>query len=417
MSGFRLFRPEAIAFQRDQLHGSAALPVPPSAASLTWLLLAMVCGFGVLLATGDYARKETVVGFLAPTAGVAKIVAARPGLITQVTVAEGQLVSAGAPLLTIQVGETDDRGADVDDAVLHSLQRQRAVLSDQIEREQSKAVSERQQSIDRIAGLGIEAAALQNELVAQQARSQVAEDQVTAVSQLVRQGYVSVVEFKRRQDNYLAQRQNEAALAEQIAAKQGEATLQRHTLDQLPATLGLRVAALQREIAELDGRIAETAGRHAYQLRAPIAGRVSALQARVGLTADTTVALLAIVPNGSALEADLLVPARAIGFVAPGQTVRLAYTAFPFQRFGLHGGHVTTVSSSLLRPNELVAPVTISEPAYRITVALDQQTLTAFGKAFPLGADMTLKADIVFDRRSLLEWLFEPLLSLRGRWL
>jgi membrane fusion protein len=26
-----------------------------------------------------------------------------------------------------------------------------------------------------------------------------------------------------------------------------------------------------------------------------------------------------------------------------------------------------------------------------------------------------LKADIVFDRRSLLEWLFDPLLSARGR--
>ena len=28
---------------------------------------------------------------------------------------------------------------------------------------------------------------------------------------------------------------------------------------------------------------------------------------------------------------------------------------------------------------------------------------------------MSLKADIVFDRRSLIEWLFDPLLSARGR--
>jgi len=173
---------------------------------------------------------------------------------------------------------------------------------------------------------------------------------------------------------------------------------------------------LRGSIADLEGRLAEIAGRHAYQLRAPVAGHVSALQARVGLAADTAVPLMAIVPTGSVLQAELLVPSRAIGFVEPGQTVRLAYEAFPFQRFGLHGGHVTTVSRNLLRPAELVAPIAINEPSYRVVVALDRQTLSAFGRDFPLGPDMTLKADIVFDRRSLLEWVFEPMFSLRGRW-
>ncbi len=140
------------------------------------------------------------------------------------------------------------------------------------------------------------------------------------------------------------------------------------------------------------------------------------MQARIGLAADPAVPLLAIVPTGSVLQAELLVPARAIGFVKPGQTVRLAYEAFPFQRFGLHGGRVVTVSRNLLRPAELIAPIAIAEPSYRVIVALDRQSVPAFGQDFPLGPDMTLKADIVLDRRSLLEWVFEPLISLRGRW-
>ena len=126
---------------------------------------------------------------------------------------------------------------------------------------------------------------------------------------------------------------------------------------------------LRASVADLEGRLAEIAGRRAYLLRAPVAGHVSALQARVGLGADPAVPLLSIVPTGSVLQAELLVPARAIGFVAPGQTVRLAYEAFPYQRFGLHGGHVRTVSRNLLRPAELVAPIAIAEPSYRVTVA------------------------------------------------
>jgi membrane fusion protein len=33
----------------------------------------------------------------------------------------------------------------------------------------------------------------------------------------------------------------------------------------------------------------------------------------------------------------------------------------------------------------------------------------------PLRPDMSLRADIIIDRRSLIQWLFDPLLSARGR--
>jgi len=412
----RLFRPEAIAFQRDTLSSGAPLPVPPSASALTWLLLALVSAALGVLASGSYARKESAPGFLAPTIGVAKVVPPRVGLVVAVAVSEGELVEAGAPLLTVQVGQTDDSGSDVDSGVLQSLARQRASLLQQVEVEQSKTAAEREQVQHRIDALGGEIAALQDELAAQRARTQVADEQVIAVRDLVRQGYISVVEFKRRQDNLLAQRQNEAALVRQIVERQGAVTQQRDALHQLPDALSARILVLRASVSDLEGRLAEIAGRRAYLLRAPVAGHVSALQARVGLAADPAVPLLSIVPAGSVLQAELLVPARAIGFVAPGQTVRLAYEAFPFQRFGLHGGHVVTVSRNLLRPAELVAPIAIAEPSYRVTVALDRQTLPAFGRDFPLGPDMTLKAEIVFDRRPLLAWVFEPVLSLRGGW-
>ena len=121
-------------------------------------------------------------------------------------------------------------------------------------------------------------------------------------------------------------------------------------------------------------------------------------------------------PEGDELEAVLFVPERAIGFVAPGQDVRLSLDAFPFQRYGAQFGTITTVDRTVLRPDQLnvgVQPPT--EPAYRATVALRAQSLTAYGRAIPLQADMQLRADIIFDRRSFLQWLFDPVLSARGR--
>ena len=415
MAELRLFRPEAITFQRDPLRSAEPLPASPKAAPLTCLLVAMVCAAIGFLASGDYARKETVSGFLVPTVGVSKIFPPREGLVTAVDVTEGQFVEAGAPLLTVQVGETDSQGGDVDGAVLQALTRQRAALLEQIMLEQGRTAEESTRLHDAVVGLGGEITALQAQFAEQHLRSAVAEEQITKVRELVAKGYISEVEFERRRDNYLAQRQNEAALVGQIVEKQSDASQQDHALEELPGQLAARLSVLRGAAADLDARLAETSGRRAYELRAPVAGRVSALQARVGLVADPTVPQLAIVPAGSLLEAELLVPARAIGFLAPGQTVRLAYEAFPYQRFGLHRGRVQNVSATLLRPAEIVGPIAISDPSYRVTVTLDQQSIEAFGRAFPLGADMTLKANIVFDRRSLLDWVLDPIRSLRGR--
>jgi membrane fusion protein len=415
MTVIPLFRSEAVDFQREGMRAGAALPSSPPAAALTWLLAAFVAALATFLATGDYARKETAPGFLAPTFGLAKVLPPRAGLVVAVHVVEGQTVEAGAPLLTVRVGQTNDHGGDVDDTVLEALGRQHGALLDQIALERSKAEAEARRLDDRIAGLGVELAALDAELAAQQARTRVAEEQVTAVQGLVDKGYVSVVEFKRRQDNYFAQRQSGASLGRQIAEKQGDAGQQRHMLGELPGAAAARISVLQASAAEIEVRLVETEGRRAYLLRAPVAGRISTLQARIGLAADPSIPQLAIVPEGGALEAELLVPARAIGFVEQGQAVRLAYAAFPFQRFGFHGGRVAAISRTLLRQAELVGIVTLAEPSYRVTVTLDRQTIEAFGRELPLGADMALKAEIIFDRRSLLEWLLDPLIGARGK--
>jgi membrane fusion protein len=416
MTSIPLFRPEAVDFQRDRLRSGGVLPVAPPAASLTSLLVGFVAASLGFLLTCDYARKETASGFLSPTVGVARVFPPRAGRVVSVHVVEGQEVAAGAPLITVQVGGTNDRGGDVDEAVLQSLAQQRRALTEQTAQEETRAEAESRRLGDRIDGLSMEIGELQREWKTQDMRTKLAEEQVSAVRELVKRGFISVVEFQRRQDNYLAQHQSEASLAEQIIAKQGEMSQQRHVLAELPGGLATRIATLQASIAELDGRLAEIEGRRAYMIRAPVAGHVSALQARPGLSADTAIPQLAVVPSGVALQAELLVPARAIGFIEAGQPVRLAYDAFPFQRFGFHGGHVATVSRTQLRPSELVGPLVLREPSYRVTVALDRQTVPAMGRQLPLAADMTLRADIVFDRRSLMEWLLEPVLSLRGRW-
>ncbi len=113
-------------------------------------------------------------------------------------------------------------------------------------------------------------------------------------------------------------------------------------------------------------------------------------------------------------HADLFVPTRAIGFIEPGQSVLLRYSAFPYQQFGIHEGTVEKVTQTILLPNELDVPVQLEEPVYRVSVVPKEQTITAYGRELDLQAGMLLEASILLEGRSLGEWLLAPIYSLRG---
>ena len=58
-------------------------------------------------------------------------------------------------------------------------------------------------------------------------------------------------------------------------------------------------------------------------------------------------------------------------------------------------------------------PVPLKEAAYRVIASLDRQDVDAYGKKLQLQAGMLLKADIILEKRSLMNWLLDPLLSVR----
>ena len=215
------------------------------------------------------------------------------------------------------------------------------------------------------------------------------------------------------------------ALRQEVAAARGrarslEAQIRELTARRarLPFDQAQQRAQLEASLAALAQRRAQAEAARGYELRAPIAGRVSAVQAALGQSLDQYRPLMTLTPNGARLTAEVYVPSRAIGFIRPGQTVWLLYDAFPYQRFGAAQGTVEAVSATVLLPQEVNAALRteeIREPVYRVIVGVARQDMLAFGRAMPLSAGMALTADIVLEERSFAEWLFEPILAMRGR--
>jgi membrane fusion protein len=408
-----LFRSEAIAFQRRGQLGEVVLLQPVPAKLLFWSLVAVFALIVGYLVLAQYARKETVTGYLAPPAGVAKIFLPRAGTVTAVHVRESQEVEEGGPLLTVKIDQTAADGQNVDAAVLATLTRQKEALLEQIAMQEGRAVSETKRLEAQIAGEQEAIAHLEEQIVVQRERARLAQSLVTAIEGLRTKGYISEVDYQHRRESHLESKQNLAALGQQLASRRIELARAVALLEQLPTTIAEKVQALRNLVADAEQRITEIEGRRAYVVRAPIAGRVSALQAAVGRAVDPRQPQLSILPHDSALQAELFVPTQAIGFVRPGQEVRVLYDAFPYQRFGTYGGRVVGVAKTMLTGTDVSVPVSLQQPAYKVTVVLDRQDVTAYGERVPLQPDMLLKADILLDRRPLLIWLLDPFLSAR----
>ena len=226
-------------------------------------------------------------------------------------------------------------------------------------------------------------------------------------------GLISALEFAQRELTALGQKQKSNSLNQDLAARQNQLIETRFSHEQLPTVTAGKIQSLRGELAAAEQRIAEISGRRAYVIRAPGTGRISTLQATVGQFADPKRLQMEIIPNDSALQAELFVPTRGIGFVEPRQKVRILYEAFPHQQFGAYGGRISEISQTILTRSDASGPIELKEPVYRVTVVLDRPDIDAYGKRIPLQAGMLLNADIILEKRSLMRWFLDPLLSVR----
>jgi membrane fusion protein len=410
-----LFRLEAIEHHRGGICGEMTLPVPLPVTATTLFLAICLAVLAAFLAAGTYTRKAHVSGFLAPQRGVARILPRLAGTILAVHVHEGDLVRAGDRLLTLGAGHANGRGQDVDEEVLENLQRQAASLRDQETLEQQRTARQSAAADDTIKALEQTVEALQAEHAIQQQRLSIAQRDLQASEGLLARAEMSPLEGRRREDAYLAQRQAESGMARAILDKRAELNrLGRDAADIVPAG-AQRLAVLRGSQAEIAARIAELEGQHATLITAPVAGRVSALQAWVGRDADPAMPLMSIVPEGDEMEAQLLVPARAVGFVRPGQAVRLSYDTYPYQQYGFAEGRVVNVARTSLKPGEMAGPLEAEAAAFRVTVRLARQTIFVGGAEVALPPDTRLQADIFLARRNLLAWLIDPLRAAGAR--
>jgi hemolysin D len=214
---------------------------------------------------------------------------------------------------------------------------------------------------------------------------------------------------------WLEAEQERTATRDSVSIEQERALQAKASKARVQAELKQYQADTQREIlaklveardtitkTELDIERYRERERHRY-LRAPVNGTVQELQIRtVGGVVQPAQALMTIVPDDAPLAVDAKVLNQDIGFVKPGQPVRLKVDSFPYTKYGILNGTVIHLSPDAT-PDEKLGPV------YTARIHLDNETITARGNRLPVQAGMAVTAEIKTDNRRVIDYLLSPI--------
>jgi hemolysin D len=284
------------------------------------------------------------------------------------------------------------------------------ITAKQAERDQAKATIVKVQASLPIVEKRVD---IYNKLAANQYSSKVAA--LEAEQQLV----------EARDDRAVAQHQLEGAEAS-IAAlqqqKQGaEAEFRAQTLDDL--------AKARQKLAELDqDRIKATQRTDLQTLKAPVDGTVEQLAVHtVGGVVTPAQTMMVVVPEGSKLQIEAMLPNRDVGFVHVGQPAEVKVEAFTYTRYGLIHGTVEGISRDAVQSgggrksqeggrqdNSQDASASADGPreesSYVARVSLSQTAIDTEDGPRPLEPGMAVTAEIKTGQRRVIQYLLSPLL-------
>lgn len=406
-----LYRSQAVQFQADRLYGEVSLAVPLSWQLIGYVMLAGLAAAVAFLFLASYSRAETVPGVIALDTGVATVAPSRSGVVASIQVREGQPVEKGARLMRIRAAEDMAGGATASERIRQALAEQDRRLAGQGASYEAAATAERARALTQIAGLSEEIGFLERQIADQRLLLATAGNDLAEVQRVAKSGYISRRDVEAREATVILRRQQLAQLEQARAAKASELSETRRMIAQSSASAQAQVATAQTARAALAQQVTQAELAEGYVLTAPVAGIVTGLTGRIGQRVRPEQPVMMIVPAEAKPNAELRVQTSAAGFLAPGQEVRLAVDAFPYQRFGTIQGRIESISSAALPSGDEKG----AGASYLVTVRLARPWVDAFGRPQPLLPGMTVSARIITAKRSLFEWLFEPVLAVGRR--
>jgi len=397
--------------------------------------------FGLLLAWATFGKLDIIAGAegrLVPRNYSRVLQPAEAGIVREVLVRDGDEVRAGQVLLRMDATAAGaDMGTLKADSALKALSLRRIdaelrgqpllidardppelahqVLAQYRARRQSylDALAQEQATLSRAQH---DQAAARQQLAKLQATVPLYQQSASSYEKLVKEGFVSelgandkIREKIEKEQELKSQESNMGSLAAAVEqSRQRFAQIKSGYESQL---LNERIelqGQQQRTQGELQKQVYKSS---LLELRATEDGTVKDMATYTpGAVVQPGAVLLNLVPKNELLFAEVAIRNEDVGFVAPGQRVKVKLQAYPFQKYGMLAGTVDIVGADSSANDPQKATAMGQNPqSYKARVLLAGQELRApNGEVLKLAPGMVVQAEIHQGRRTVLEYLLSP---------
>jgi multidrug resistance efflux pump len=359
-----------------------------------WLLLGFLCfAFvgAIVLKLPETVHCSFV---LVPATGADPIQSPHQGILSRVSVSEGEIVKKGAELFVLRSDEI--RGLDTQFRTLNEDLRSKEQSLTQGDSAYKAQVSMKESEIEQA----------KSEVKFRENHAKTSRDLADRMEKLAQKGGFSEIDLVRMKLD-LAGSEKDLSVAQK--------TLQQINLDrQRMETEHNRLRGEQQaEIEKFKVRIAalkadlENAQENLLTVRSPYDGVIISLDQRtVGSVVQQGQVLCQLSPEDAQPRARMIVNEAGLAKLAVAQRVRYFFEAYPYQRYGAVRGKLDWISPST---------VTTTDGSHFVALAsLDRAEIPRpGGKALPLRVGMRGDAHIIVGDRAPIEYVLEPIHELR----
>lgn len=409
MSAESLYRREAVENKSQSLYGDVTIPKHMSFNVFFYLVIFSLVALLIFLSLYKFSDSIEAPGILTPSLGQIKIKAPRQGIIARFLVEEGDRVEAGQALAEVKSWTFDRHGKLSQSQSLESIEKQIELIKQGI-------TIENKDLQKRLALLKIEQSEtlankkhLEQQLVVQNEILAFSLETFQNLKTVAKNGFVSKTQLNASRRDYLEATQSIDNINNQLNSLENKSLALVEDLERAELAYRQSQSDASIQIERLKQFRAELQSNEEHLVLAPVSGTISAILGSVGQNVTNADTIVDILPDGSALVAEMFVESRGIPFVHPGQKVNISYDAFPESQFGAFPAEIASVTRTILLPSEVRNGLNLDTASYRITAKIDpERAVEANGHPIQFRPGMRFTAKVLLSETTALSWLFSP---------
>ena len=405
-----LFRQVAIEAASGTQIGASLTTHWRGVAAFTAVAFALLAALVAFVAIVEYSPVHRIASFVDARSGLVRLKAPLDGRVARLAVKDGAMVRKGDLLAVIASERLREEGGGERAAVRQSVDAEKATIGREIEAARQEAAMTRLMLDKRLHGLRQERETLRADLRSGERLLASLTAQSDHVASAAAEGYLPRQQAAQKRDEVSAQESRLASARGALARVDREIETSEAERQLIEARLAGVIESRQRASGELNRLTLQSEMGAEQAIRAPQDGRVSFASLADGQSVALGQPLFTLAPANDSLVVKLLVAPAAVASVRPGVDIKLIFRAYPQERFGLFAARVDSVNEIPSLPGEGAHVSGASEPMFVAIATLPGALHSPSGEVLPLKPGMLADALVPIERRTVLEWLLEPIL-------